>query len=588
MNKFRTKLQLVVYSVALLLRTSPILSCIFLLLITLQGLMPTFSVLASIRFGNIISSSDHHALTITAIMWALTFVIPGILAPVISTLQSVLNSKATYLTQRKIMEAACRIDNIKLLESSDIHDNLEVLSREAAHRPLNLLVNLVDIFRGSLTLLSLSLVLGSVIWWLPLAFLLPLIPVTFAVAYSQMDIFRAMLGKGLASRLIKYYISVLLDVKLAKEIRLFNLGCFFMEKHKKSFNELEIELNKVRRRQLMRPQPWNLLYLASTLGVMYWFVEYITTGGVSIGGLLGIIQSISYFGLSCQWMVYSFASIGVCFDFFARLKMLESIAIKPLRDSMIKVPSTINEIIFENVSFAYEEGHDVLSNINFTLKQNEHLAIVGENGAGKSTLVKLLCGLYQPTSGRIICNGIDISHLDPDEWRHKITAIFQDFGHYNLTVRENVIFSSVPDGKSDSGFRNACEQAHFPLNQGIEENTLIGREYNGTDLSGGEWQRLALARAIYSGGELIVFDEPTSAMDPRVESEIFSHFSNLIKGKTSVIVTHRLGVVKYATNIIVLKNGIIIEKGTPESLAKEKGEYYQLLRLQKEQYIYDD
>ncbi|MBI0552280.1 ABC transporter ATP-binding protein [Pectobacterium parmentieri] len=588
MGKAKEKLQLIQYSVSLLLRSSPTLSCLFLILITLQGLLPTLSVMTSIHLGNIISSADHSGLTTVAILWALTFVIPGVLAPVISTLQSILNSKATFLTQRKIMEAACRIDDLMLIESPDLHDDLEVLSREAAHRPLNLLVNLIDIFRGTLTLLSLSLVLASVVWWLPLAFLLPLVPVTFAVAYSQIDIFKAMLGKGMPARRIKYFLSVLLDVKLAKEIRLFNLSSFFLDKHRQSFNELEDELNQVRRKQLMRPQPWNLLYLLCSLGVMFWFVDYLSTGKISVGGLLGTIQSISFFGLSCQWMVYSFANVGVCFGFFARLKALETVAAAPQAPPEEPWPAPLHEIRFEDVSFAYQDDNFVLKNINLTLRAGDHLAIVGENGAGKSTLIKLLCRLYHPTSGRITCNGTDIARIDIYQWRRQLSAIFQDFGHYNLNIKENVTFTHLSTLETERGFLDACAKAQFALGNGIAPDTLIGKEYAGTELSGGQWQRLALARALYTPGELIILDEPTSAMDPRVEAEIFRQFSTLVHGKTAVMVTHRLGVVKHASYLIVLKQGEIVERGTPADLEQARGEYYSLLKLQREQYQYGE
>lgn len=588
MGKIIDKLQLIRYSVSLLLRSSPKLSFIFLVLITLQGLLPTLSVITSIHLGNIISSADHTGLTVIAILWALTFVVPGILAPIISTLQSILNSKATFLTQKKIMEAACRIDDLMLIESPDLHDDLEILSREAAHRPLNLLVNLIDIFRGTLTLLSLSMVLGSVVWWLPLAFLLPLIPVTFAVAYSQIDIFKAMLGKGMPARRVKYFLSVLLDVKLAKEIRLFNLSGFFLDKHQQSFNELEDELNLIRKKQLMRPQPWNLLYLLCALGVMFWFVDYLSTGKISVGGLLGTIQSISFFGLSCQWMVYSFANVGVCFGFFARLKALETIA-EATQDSPVEEKAgQLQEITFEDVSFAYHGENFVLKNINLTLRAGDHLAIVGENGAGKSTLIKLLCRLYRPTTGRITCNGIDIASIDIQQWRSQLSAIFQDFGHYNLTIKENVTFNNIATSESERDFLLACEKAQFDLDKGIVPEMLIGKEYAGTELSGGQWQRLALARALYSPGDLIILDEPTSAMDPRVEAEIFRQFSALVQGKTAVMVTHRLGVVKHANYLIVLKQGEIVERGTPAELEQSQGEYYSLLKLQREQYQYGE
>ncbi|MEI7376275.1 ABC transporter ATP-binding protein [Dickeya chrysanthemi] len=582
MQKIRQKLALVTYSLSLLFRKSPRLSALFIILIAIQGLLPTLSVMASIRLGNIVSSSDHSELLTVAICWALTFVFPGVLAPIISTLQSILNQSATYLTQQMVMEAACRIEDLKIIEKPDIHDNLEVLSREAAHRPLNLLVNLVDIFRGLLTLLSLSLVLASVVWWLPLAFLLPLIPVTFTVALSQIDIFRALLGKGTAARLIRYYLSVLLDVKLAKEIRIFRSASFFFTKHSQAFNELENELNQVRRKQLLRPQPWNLLYLVCALGVMYWFVDYIQAGKISVGGLLGTIQSISYFGLSCQWMVYSFANVGVCFSFFSRLRDLESLA-QEKHYSLTKIP-TLNEIRFENVSFSYQDGHPVLSNINLVIHAGDHLSIVGENGAGKSTLVKLLCRLYQPTSGRITWNGIDVASIDIITWHRRISAIFQDFGHYNMTVQDNVTFKTNMSEFEQQRFLLACQQAQFPLEFPHEADNFIGKEYSGTELSGGQWQRLALARALFSDGELIILDEPTSAMDPRVETELFSRFSELVQGRTSVMITHRLSAIKNSTRIIVLKQGEIIESGTSAELEAKRGEYYTLLNLQRSQY----
>lgn len=582
------KVRLIVYSISLLLRSSPALSFIFMALITLQGLLPTLSVMASIQLGNILSSNDHTTLKTIAALWALTFVIPGILSPVISTLQSILNSKATFLTQRKIMEAACRINDLMLIESPDLHDDLEVLSREAAHRPLNLLVNLIDIFRGTLTLLSLSLVLASVVWWLPIAFLIPLIPVTFAVAYSQIDIFKAMLGKGMSARRITYFISVLLDVKLAKEIRLFNLSNFFLDKHQQAFIELEDELNKVRKKQLIRPQPWNLFYLLCALGVIFWFVNYLTTGKISVGGLLGTIQSISFFGLSCQWMVYSFANVGVCLNFFARLKSLEKVADAPQQQVEEEWLEPIDEIRFEDVSFAYQAENFVLKNVSFTLRAGDHLAIVGENGAGKSTLIKLLCRLYHPTSGRITCNGTDIAHIDIKQWRNRLSAVFQDFGHYNLSIKENVTFTHDSTPEIEQAFLDACAKARFSIDTITAPDTIIGKEYAGTELSGGQWQRLALARALYSSGELIILDEPTSSIDPRVEAEIFRQFSSLVEGKTAVMVTHRLGVVKHASFLIVLKKGEIVEQGTPRELEQSRGEYYSLLSLQREQYQFEE
>lgn len=209
---------------------------------------------------------------------------------------------------------------------------------------------------------------------------------------------------------------------------------------------------------------------------------------------------------------------------------------------------------------------------------------VGENGAGKSTLIKLLCKLYKPSSGRIACNGIDILSIDTKIWWQHISAIFQDFGHYNLTVMENVTFTDNIDSFIEEKFLESCRQAKFTLDEVYHANSFLGKEYEGTELSGGQWQRLALARTLFADGSLVILDEPTSAMDPRVESQLFMQFYELVKGKTSVMVTHRLGAVKNSSRIIVLKNGKLIEDGTPEELERIKGEYYSLLTLQRNQF----
>ncbi|WP_249168442.1 hypothetical protein [Erwinia sp. E602] len=231
--------------------------------------------MASIHLGNLVSNGSHSKLLIACLIWEFTFTPPKIIATIISTTQSILNQKSTQLTQHKIMLALSRIQDLKIIESNEIHEKLEVLSKEASHRPLNLLVNLVDIIRGTSTLLSMSLVLASVAWCLPLALLFPAIPVTVSVAQSQLDIFKVLLGKGMTSRLISYYFSTAIDVRHSKEIKLFNLSDLFINKHRESYDLISKDLNNVRKGQTIRPQKWNLLYFMSAMGVMLWFSEYI-------------------------------------------------------------------------------------------------------------------------------------------------------------------------------------------------------------------------------------------------------------------------------------------------------------------------
>ncbi|QUG75573.1 ATP-binding cassette domain-containing protein [Erwinia sp. E602] len=581
--KNREKFQIFKYSLRLLLISHPRLSMLFIAMVTIQGLIPTVSVMASIHLGNLVNTGSHSQLLIACLIWAFTFIFPGIIAPVISTVQSVLNQKSTQLTQHKIMLAISRIQDLKIIESNEIHDKLEVLSKEASHRPLNLLVNLVDILRGSLTLLSMSLVLASVAWWLPLALLLPAIPVTVSVAQSQLDIFKVLLGKGMTSRLIRYYFSTAIDVRHSKEIKLFNLSGFFINKHRESFYLIDKDLDKVRKGQVARPQKWNFLYFISAMGVMFWFSEYVSKGDISTGGLLGTIQSIGLFGLSCQWMVYSFSNLGICFSFFEKLMILEKKYSTPKVFPCKKIPGN-KTIKFENVSFSYHKDKMSINNVNLKIMQGDHIAIVGENGAGKSTLIKLLCRLYIPDQGRITIGGIDINEIDIEEWHSTISAIFQDFGHYNLTIKENVFIGDLSTHITSKKVSVACQKAQFTLREGLSIDSQIGKEFDGTELSGGEWQRLALARAFYADRPLVILDEPTSAMDPRVESELFSQFGTIMAGKTAVMVTHRLGSVRDVNRVVVMKAGRIVEEGPPQVLEALNGEYAELLALQKNQY----
>lgn len=578
--------QVFYFSTSMLLRSNPLISSFFIFLIISQGFIPTLSVFVSIKLGDSIAGDYNEDLIVYCVVWAITLVLPSILSPIVSTLQGLLNQKATYLAQRKIMESAANIQDLKVFESTELHDILDLLSKEAAHRPLNLLVNLVDIFRSAITMLSLFLTISAVSWWVALALFVPAIPVTLAVSKSHMDGFRTILGKGRSARLIRYYISVLMDTRLSKEIRMLNLSDFFIKKHQDAFRDLDEGMRKVRMQQALSPQIWNLAYMVSAIGVMWFFSKSIVAGGVTIGGVLGVIQSIGYFGNACQWLVYATSNLGMCFNFFKRLMELEDISENYECSDMITTPLPKWEVIhFEDVFFSYDGEKEVLRNINLCIYKGEHLSLVGENGAGKSTLIKLLCGLYQPTKGRITIDGVDISVIDKKVWWSMFSTVFQDFGRYNLTVKENIAIGDVELKNNDSATQKACNLANFKLDDAIGLDTFLGKEYSGTELSGGQWQRLALARALFSNRDIIILDEPTSSMDPRVESELFKKFSDMVDGKTSVMVTHRMGGIGKTDKIIVLKNGEIIEKGRIDELEALHGEYSELYKLQKNQYL---
>lgn len=242
------------------------------------------------------------------------------------------------------------------------------------------------------------------------------------------------------------------------------------------------------------------------------------------------------------------------------------------------------DICLENISFAYPGGNkNVINDVTLSIRQGETLAIIGENGAGKTTLTKLIIGLYNPTSGSVRYGGNDISNYVPKSRFNRISGVFQNFIRYKLTVKENIMISDVnAHNEVERAARVAGTQlAH--LSNGID--TMLSREFDGIELSGGQWQRIAIARGIYRDYDVIILDEPTAAIDPIEESNIFRLFKESAKGKTSILVTHRLGSTKIADRILLMEDGQICELGTHEQLMKLDGKYARMYREQASWYV---
>jgi ATP-binding cassette subfamily B protein len=246
------------------------------------------------------------------------------------------------------------------------------------------------------------------------------------------------------------------------------------------------------------------------------------------------------------------------------------------------------EICVNNVSFQYPMAKDnSLNGVNLVINAGETVALVGENGSGKTTLVKLLTGVYEATSGDILYNGTNIKEYDKSHLFEFTSAVFQKYQKYQMTLFDNINISSSNNMKSEGELNEICKEAGVEMNsdnfpEGYD--TMLSREYNGIDLSGGQWQRVAIARALCRDHQFVVFDEPTSAIDPFEETRIYNEFAQIAENKTAIIVTHRLGSVRLADRIIVLKKGEVVQVGTHDELLKVEGEYRRLFHSQKQWY----
>lgn len=240
------------------------------------------------------------------------------------------------------------------------------------------------------------------------------------------------------------------------------------------------------------------------------------------------------------------------------------------------------QIVLRDVRFQYPGQREfALKDVDLTIRKGEVIAIVGENGAGKSTLANIILGLFAPTSGKVLYDDTDLAEVREDVIHRNQSAVFQNFIKYKLTAGENIAIADF--ARSKEAFVREQVQTLFPDGQ-IEENTLLGREFGGMEISGGQWQRLAIARGFYKDAEIVVLDEPTAAIDPLRERDIYREFKRALQGKTGVIVTHRLGAVRLADRIIVLKDGRIVETGTQESLIAQRGLFYQYWNVQRDSF----
>jgi ATP-binding cassette subfamily B protein len=247
-------------------------------------------------------------------------------------------------------------------------------------------------------------------------------------------------------------------------------------------------------------------------------------------------------------------------------------------------------IRFENVGFTYPGSQrPALRAIDLHLRSGERIALVGENGAGKTTLARLLLGLYQPTEGRILVDGVDLANLDPADWRHRAAAVFQEFQQYHLTVRENIGFGNLERlhdlaAIERAGRLSGADAVIATLPAGCE--TPLGKAYEeGMELSLGQWQKLAVARAYLREAELLVLDEPAAALDARAEVEVYRQFRDVSRGKTVLLISHRLGSARLADRILVLDAGRIVEEGSHAELMARRGLYARMLGAQAQWYV---
>ena len=511
-----------------------------------------------------------------------------ILVRVTDYCDTVLADKYAKYVSVRIMQHASRLD-LTTYEDPTFQDKLErarvqgtdrVLMIQAAGRLIQQVVTTAS--------LAFSICLFSP--WLLVALIVCVVPAFLGETHF------AFLGYSLSfvqtpARREMEYLRVLGGSKeSAKELKLFGIGPYLVERFTNLAMRLHGETARLARKRLFVGA---FLTLLGTLGYYgtYAYVIYQTVAGVlTIGMLTFLAGAIAGASSNIQLVFSTFSTIADQALFVGDL--LDFFAVKPVVSSKpgaIQVPRPIRlGFEFRNVSFAYPNGREVLSGVSFKLSPGERIALVGENGQGKTTIVKLLTRLYDPTAGQILLDGKDLRDYDLDDLWSEIGVIFQDFMRYDLTASENIAMGRIEERDNIFRIRAAAqkslaEEVIRKLPNGYVQQ--LGTRFDGgTDLSGGEWQKLALARAYLREAQVLVLDEPTASLDARSEHEVFERFAELTRGKMAMLISHRFSTVRMADRIFVLQGGRIAEEGPHDQLMQSGGRYAEMFEMQAASY----
>ncbi|MDJ0726423.1 MAG: ABC transporter ATP-binding protein, partial [Prochloraceae cyanobacterium] len=523
--------------------------------------------------------------------WVAAILLQNLLSPWEQAAKNNARAKITARIELLLIKKANNFKDLIRFEDSQFYDELQLIQQEVAYRPITLLGTIVEVFQSSITLITMLFLLAPVGWWIPLLILLSSLPQTYFSFKIQSDMWALISRKSPQSRRMKYYSSVMLTDTYAKEVRLFGLGDLFTDRYIDAFEDKEKAMRKLRGKQAFFQSFLSIISASGNGFGFYWVVSKAFSGVLSPGNVLLFIQSLTYTQQSINSLMARVFLLQETLISMERLfRFLDSKITLSLSVGGRSVPSPIaSGITFDRVSFTYPDGRVALEDISFKIEPGETIALVGENGAGKTTLIKLLSRFYDPTRGKILIDNIPLKNLDLEAWRKQIAVVFQDFSRYSLTIGENIALGNLLEKDNLKKIEIAAKKSGIAdriTKLEYEYETPLGKQFDGTELSGGEWQKVAIARAFMrqETAQILVLDEPTAALDPRSEYEIYNRFSELVKGKMSVLVTHRLASVRMSDRIIVLKSGRLIETGTHKELLQLGGEYANLWSMQATRY----
>jgi ATP-binding cassette subfamily B protein len=563
-----------------------------------QGLLPALRVWVSkLLIDEVVAavSSGAGVSALPSVLWlvALQFGI-GAASNVLSTAsniaQQLLQEQVANRIQLLVMRHANELDLI-FFERPKFYDLIQQVQREVVFRPVQMVQTAFGLIRSILTFVSLLALLVNLEWFIAAAALLSPIPAFVSSVRYGWQGYQMMRWQSPLRRMMSYLTNVLTTDTYNKELKLFTLGDFFIDRFQVLFKRYYTEQRSLVIRRYVAASVWSMLTVLSS-GLTFLYVAYRTlAGAISVGGLTmyvqaadGVSQAFTAVLGGLQSMYEHQLYLTTLFELLEFQPSIHAPQLpRPIRHPMQE------GIEFRHVTYAYEGKEEpALRDVSFSIKRGETVAIVGHNGAGKTTLVKLVARLYDPQEGQVLIDGHDVREYDPNELRNEFGVLFQDYVQYQFTARENIGIGRVQRLDDKPAIASAADRAGAAsVIEGLPEgyDTVLGKWFDGgVNLSGGEWQKVALGRAFMREAQILILDEPSAALDARAEYELFARLQELAQGRTAIFISHRFSTVRRADRILVFEEGQLIEQGTHEELLALGGRYAELFNLQASSY----
>jgi ATP-binding cassette, subfamily B, bacterial len=589
----RSFIQNIIQALSLVWQSSPWWTVVLLILMALQSILPLVNLFLLKRIVDTASLSftaknvpiSIQPLFTDLALFGLVLLIIAIVEIGAQLASETQEQLVSDFMEKQVHQKSIALD-LAYYDNPEYHNTLHRAQTEVHYRPIAVLKSIIGLLQSCLSLGFLSAIFVFIHWSIGVLLILLIVPTLYIKARYAQKLYQWQIKHTESQRKASYLGSILTYSSFAKEVRLFNIGDFIIQQ----FQAIRQQLFKERFYILWRNSIASFLIVVFEVGILllaYTFIAYRTWQGVvTVGALVMYFQAVQRAQAAVQQVVQS---IGQLYQ--NRLFLSHIFDLLKLKPTLIETPNAlslqepISTITFKNVEFTYPQSQQqALKGISLEMHKGQIVAFVGLNGSGKTTLIKLLCRLYDVTRGSIDINGQNIKHFSPTEIRQRISIIFQDFIQYHFTVADNIYLSDAHRPKNTEALKSAAQKtgaADFiqAFKQGYEQ--VLGHNFkNGMELSGGQWQKIALSRAFYKNADIIILDEPTSAIDPIAEYEIFNQLRTIATDKLLILITHRLYNLKLADTVFVMKEGEILEHGHHDYLIDKKGLYYQMFEKQ--------